>query len=235
MFARLADDSHQQDSGAAVAHHPDLVLDEMVGAAANGVHQGRHFRNHFRKFAADHDVRRQGQELGRRPIGQFDPALPIESDHARGHAGQHGLAEAAAFVQFPVGFDQFGALGRELAGHAVEGARQGVEFVARGLVAGFDPGRQIAFADPFGGVDQPDDRRGQLRGETEPGPDRTQKQQTGDHDVDSGEGQLQGEPRSLLLLVFRRGAIGALDLAEHPGIDETADIEVKVAIDTGLQ
>ena len=53
----------------------------------------------------------------------------VEADHAGADAGQHGLGEAAAFVDQPVGVDQLVALRVKLRGHAVEGVAQRADFV----------------------------------------------------------------------------------------------------------
>ena len=62
------------------------------------------------------------EQLARGAVRQFHAALRVEPDHAGRDAGQHGLGEAAALVDLAVGLHQLGALRRELAGHAVEGA-----------------------------------------------------------------------------------------------------------------
>ena len=136
-------------------------------------------------------------------VGQLDPPLRVQPDHARRDAGQHGLGEAPALVDLAVGVHQLGALRGELAGHAVERARQpGHLVVGRRSPAPAPPGRRRAparrrwISRPIGraiwlAMHQPDQHR------------RRQHQQRHQRE-DPGEGDLQPGPVLVQPLVFRR-------------------------------
>ena len=90
------------------------------------------------------------QQVGGGAVGQLDAALAVQPDHPGGNAGQHRLGEPAAAVDLAVGVHQLGALRRQLAGHAVEGARQPGHLVAGGRLR--HAHGQVAAAHPFGGA-----------------------------------------------------------------------------------
>ncbi len=150
------------------AGRPDLDFrDVRPSRIAQGfVHQPAQLGHQLRQFLASCGKQVGIQQLVGRAIGQFDPALRIKPDHAGGNARKHGLRESPAVIDLPVRVHQLGPLGGELAGHAVEGARQTGNFVL-GLAFRHAHGK-IAAAHPFGGLDQPADRAGDLIGHQQP-------------------------------------------------------------------
>ena len=161
------------------------------------------------------------EQLGGGAVGQLDPATRVEADHAGRNALQHRLGEPAAAVDLAVRLHQFGALRGELAGHAVERARQAGEFVA-GLAL-LDAHAQIAAAHPFGGVDQGADRAGDLIGHDQADQRRREQHQQSDDGENPGEGDLQ--PGAVLVepLILRHRLLGAGHVAEDFRIDRPAD------------
>ena len=94
-------------------------LGEEVGELRDGLVQGL-------SEGGDQVHSEQGAGRG---VGQFDAAFGVEADDAGGDPGEDGFGEAAAFVDLAVGVHQLGALGGELAGHAVEGAGESGDLV----------------------------------------------------------------------------------------------------------
>ena len=87
-----------------------------------------------------------------------------------------------------VGVDQFAALLLDLAGHAVERARELAQLVVgRPLL---HARRQVAAAHPLGCRHQPADRLGQARGEQDGQPHRRQQHQEGDGAADQEDDEL---------------------------------------------
>ena len=137
------------------------------------------------------------------------------------HAGQHRLGEAPALVDLAVGVHQFAALRGKLAGHAIERARQPGEFVPGRRLR--HAHRQIAAAHPFGGMDQPPDRPGDLVGDHQADQHRRQQHEQCDDREDPGEGDLQPRPVLVQPLVFRHRLLGACMCSRICRIDRPAD------------
>ena len=139
-------------------------------------------------MAAFQFFRRRIQEARGGAVDDGDHAFAVEPDHARAHARQHRLGEAAAlFVQL-VGGDQIAALGGELLGHAIEGAAQIGELVI-GLGHMHLRG-EIAFRNALGRVHQTRDRLDQPIGRPDAGPHRAQQRYQRRHDIERGEHEL---------------------------------------------
>ena len=94
------------------------------------------------------------------------------------------MKRAAVFSVFLRG-DQIAALRFELRGHAVEGARQRIDFVA--LFADRDARLQIAGGDAPRGADEPADRFGHAGGAGQADPARGQQHQHGVRDIGEPE------------------------------------------------
>ena len=56
-------------------------------------------------------------------------SVRIEADNARRNARQHRFGKTAAEIELAVGFDKIAALRFQLAGHAVKGAAEKIEFI----------------------------------------------------------------------------------------------------------
>ena len=102
--------AHQQRMGAVLAMQLELRLGRPLGRGRDAGEQARDLGDHRDQRAADQLLGRAADQVGGRAVGQRDPALPVEADHAGRDAGDHRLGEAAALVELVVGADQLGAL-----------------------------------------------------------------------------------------------------------------------------
>ena len=193
-------DAHQQIQAAAIADDRDLGLGAARGPVHGLFHQGRHFRHGGRQLAANQRIGPHRQQGQRRAVGKFDTGARIEADDPGGDTGQHGFREPPSAVELLVGLDKLLALAVELAGHAVEGARQAADFiVCRPLI---DAHREIAGPHPLGGGDEVADGAPQSGGETQPDPHRCEQEQQGDQAEDQGECDLDTRTLAFEPLVF---------------------------------
>ena len=161
------------------------------------------------------------QQFVRRPVGQLDPALRVQPDHPGRDAGQHRLGEPPALVDLAVGVHQFGALGGELPGHAVEGARQAGHFV---VGADFRHAHgQVAGAHPLGGVDQPADGPRDLVRHHQPDQHRRRQHQQRHQRENPREGHLQPGAAFVQPAVFGDRLLGARHVGQDLRIDGPAD------------
>ena len=98
----------------------------------------------------------------------MNAALIVEPDDPGGDPRQNRFRESGSLAELAVGFDQASLLSVDLAGHAVEGAAQDTDLMARRRR--LDACRQVALSHPFGDRDQVADGTHQLgrQGEADP-------------------------------------------------------------------
>ncbi len=206
-----------------------------VGARLDLVQQGAELRHHAVQRQADGAQQVAAHQLAGGAVRQVHPALPVQPDHAGGHAGQHRLGEAAALVDLGVGVHQLGALRRKLPGHAVERARQPGHLVLAADLRHADG--EVPGAHPLGGVDQPPDRPGDLVGQHQPGQHGGEQHQQRHQGEDDGEGHLQLGAVLVQPVVFADQPLGALrggdDLRVHRAVDHQHQLGRGAELDHG--
>ena len=212
--------------GPPAAHEFDLGLDQTVGLLARGFERSRHLRHGIGEVRADEAVEVGRQQLRCGAVRVVDTPVGVEADDAGRNAGKHGLDEAPSGIDLMVRLDHLAPLALELAGHAVEGAAQGPQLVARRPLG--HPRREVPRPHPLGGGDQAADRPCQLVGEEQTDPDRRQEPQQSHHHEDHGEGDLETRAALFELFVFADRALGAFHVAEHLGIHEPADVKERI-------
>ena len=86
----------------AAAQQIDLILG-AVCTSPRAIHDRRHLWNQIAERLTNMLAQIDSQQLGCRPVREIDPAILVEADHARCHAAENQLGEAAPVVHLSIG------------------------------------------------------------------------------------------------------------------------------------
>ena len=163
-------------------------------------------------------------ELVGRAVDEQDLVGAVERDNPGGDTRQHRLDEGAAGLQLGVGGLERAGLLLEPPGHAVERARQHLNFIL-GL-ADLHPGREIAGLDPAGGANQLTHRPHQPVGQLECRRDRQRDDDQRPEQQGGVEAQLIGARFGEQALIIREHAIGANDLRSELRVEYPRRVKI---------
>ncbi len=219
--------AHAQAERLAAPHHVHVLLHLAVevGGGGGDVFQ---FRRDLFQPATEGLGGGDVQQFGGLAIDGRDLALRVQADNPGADAQQDGLHEVALGLGVGVRGAQGLLLGLQVAGHAVEGARQHRDLL--GIAAGVHPGRQVAAGHPPGRLHQARHRPGDAPRRQHAQPHRPHQHQQRGLGVAQGEGGLNPGAVGLGLAVGGQGGLGFPQVVEDPPVYRPHDIEVGVRI-----